>query len=101
MHHPPFEINQSRYKWQFDSQESIVVLEKSLEGHMQIVHAFCGHSHREAKGVTAGIPASCSPSVALNLRLGEFSDAATLSPVYQIHRYGSQVGFSTETRIAN
>ena len=101
MHHPPFEINQSKHKWQFDSQEAIIDFEKALEGHMQIVRVFCGHSHREAVGVTAGIPASCSPSIALNLRLGEFPDAAATTPVYQIHRYGSQSGFSTETRIVN
>ena len=101
MHHPPFEISQSKHKWQFDSQEAIIIFEKALQGQKQIVHAFCGHSHREAVGVTAGIPASCTPSVALNLRLGEFSDAAAACPVYQIHRYSSHLGFQTETRVVN
>ena len=58
------------------------------------------YSHREAVGVTAGIPASCTPSIALNLRLGEFPDSAVTAPVYQIHQYSSQSGFSSETRIA-
>jgi 3',5'-cyclic AMP phosphodiesterase CpdA len=101
MHHPPFEITQSKHKWQFDSKEAIIIFEKAVEGHMQILRAFCGHSHREALGMTAGIPASCTPSIALNLRLGEYPNAAVTSPVYQIHRYVSQSGFSTETRIVD
>jgi len=101
MHHPPFEISQSKHRWQFDSQEAIILLEKALEGRRQVVRAFCGHSHRESVGVIAGVPASSTPSIALNLRLGEFPDAAATAPVYQIHRYVSQSGFSSETRIVD
>jgi Icc protein len=99
MHHPPFEIIQSKHKWQFDTQEAIIIFEKAVKGHMQIVRAFCGHSHREAMGITAGIPASCTPSVALNLRLGEFPEAAASVPVYQIHSFDSHSNFTTKTRI--
>jgi 3',5'-cyclic AMP phosphodiesterase CpdA len=101
MHHPPFEVHQSKYKWQFDSQEAITVLEKALEGHKQVVRAFCGHAHREAEGVIAGIPVSCVPSIAVNLRLGDFPDAAVTAPVYQIHRFDTQSSFTTETRIVD
>lgn len=101
MHHPPFEVCQSEHKWQFNTHEAIVILEKALEGHTQIIRAFCGHSHREAEGITAGIPASCAPSIAVNLRLGEFPDAAATVPVYQIHRFDSHSNFITETRIVD
>ena len=99
MHHPPFEVHQSKFKWQFDSQEAIDILEQVLEGHDQVTRAFCGHSHREVEGVTAGVPASCAPSIAINLRLGEFPDAAAKAPVYQIHRFDSHSSFATETRV--
>ena len=99
MHHPPFEIIKSKHKWQFDTQEAVIIFEKAVEGHRQIMRAFCGHSHRDATGITAGIPASCTPSIALNLRLGEFPDAAASMPVYQIHSYDIYSGFTTEIRI--
>ena len=101
MHHPPFEIIQSKHKWQFDSKEAIIIFEKAIKGHKQIVRALCGHSHREAEGFTAGIPASCTPSIALNLRLGEFSQSAATVPVYQIHSFDSHTDFTTETRIVD
>lgn len=100
MHHPPFEVRQSKYKWQFDSKESIEILEQALEGHDQVARAFCGHSHREAEGITAGVPVSSAPSIAVNLRLGEFPAAAATAPVYQIHRFDAHARFTTETRVA-
>ncbi len=99
MHHPPFEVHQSEFKWQFDSQEAISIIENALEGHKQVVRAFCGHSHRECEGVTASVPVSCTPSIAINLRLGDYPDAAATAPVYQIHRFNSDTGFTTETRV--
>ncbi len=99
MHHPPFEITQSKHKWQFDSPRAIIFFENAVKKHKQIVQVFCGHSHREAAGFTAGISASCTPSVALNLRLGEFPKSAKIKPVYQIHSFDGHTNFTTETRI--
>jgi len=100
MHHPPFEVLESKYRWQFDSQEAISMLERSLDGHSQVLRAFCGHSHRDAQGTIAGIPVSCAPSVAVGLRLGEYPEADETAPVYQIHRFDGRQSFSTETRVA-
>ncbi len=100
MHHPPFEVRQSKYRWQFDFREYIELLEQALEGHGQVIRGFCGHSHREAEGETAGIPVSSVPSVAVDLRLGDFPEEAVQAPVYQIHRFDPRSGFATETRIA-
>jgi 3',5'-cyclic AMP phosphodiesterase CpdA len=100
MHHPPFEVRQSKYPWQFDSREEIKLLEQALEGYGQVVRGFCGHSHREAEGEIAGIPVSSVPSVAIDLRLGDFPEEAVQAPVYQIHRFDPQSGFATKTRVA-
>jgi len=100
MHHPPFEVRESKFPWQFDSREEIELLEQALEGHGQVVRVFCGHSHRETGGKIAGVPASCAPSVAVDLRLGDFPGMAGESPVYQIHRFEPRSGFTTETRAA-
>lgn len=98
MHHPPFEVRQSKYPWQFDSREEIELLEQALEGHGQVVRAFCGHAHRNAEGKIAGVLVSSVPSVAVDLRLGEFEGEAREAPVYQIHRFDPQSGFTSETR---
>ena len=100
MHHPPFEVRQSKYPWQFDSRDEIELLAQALEGCGQVVRVFCGHSHRETGGKIAGVPASCAPSVAVDLRLGDFPGVAKGAPVYQIHRFEPGTGFTTETRAA-
>jgi hypothetical protein len=100
MHHPPFEVRQSKYPWQFDSREEIEILEQALEGNSQVIRAFCGHAHREAEDKIAGVTVSCAPSVAVDLRLGDFPAAASNVPVYQIHRFDPRSGFTTETRVA-
>lgn len=100
MHHPPFEIRESKYPWQFDSREEIEILEQALEGYQQVIRVFCGHSHRAAEGKIAGVPASCVPSVAVDLRLGDFPGVAKNAPVYQIHRFDPRSGFTTEIRVA-
>ena len=53
----------------------------------QVKHLFCGHTHRNSKGQILSIPASTSPSIAIDLRLGEASNGAELQPVFQIHKF--------------
>jgi 3',5'-cyclic-AMP phosphodiesterase len=100
MHHPPFEITQSKYPWQYDSQDAIALLTGVLEGQANVVRAFCGHSHRAASGMIAHVPVSCVPSVAIDLCLEELPDVMEAAPVYQIHKYDADQGFTTETRVA-
>jgi len=103
MHHPPFEIPQSKYPWQYDSQDAIALLAGVLEGRANVVRAFCGHAHRDATGMIANVPVSCIPSVAIDLRLEDIPDAPDAikaAPVYQIHKFNADQGFTTETRVA-
>ena len=100
MHHPPFEVVQSKYRFQFDQWDAVGCLAQALEGKDQVVRAFSGHAHRDAMGLIAGIPVSSVPSVAIDLRLGEFPGAAATAPVYQIHRFDGDRRFVTETRTA-
>ena len=101
MHHPPFEVKESKHPWQYDNQESIELFGNALEGQTQVLRAFCGHSHRNANGFISDVPASCVPSVAIDVRLGSFPNSAKTKPVYQLHTYKSRQGFFTETRAAN
>jgi len=101
MHHPPFEVRQSKYPWQFDSQDAIAMLGQALSGQSHVMRAFCGHAHRDASGAIAEVPTSCVPSVAVDLRLGDFPVAADAAPVYQVHTFDVRRGFTTALRIAS
>lgn len=99
MHHPPFEVRESKYRWQYDSQDAIGLLAGCVDGRDQVVRVFCGHAHRESHGAVSGVPASTAPSVAIDLRLGDFPGAAD-APVFHLHRYQPETGFTTELRVA-
>lgn len=100
MHHPPFEIVESKYRWQFDSQDGIERMRQALDGRGQVIRAFCGHAHRWAAGRIADVPVTSTPSVAIDLRLGAAPEAALAAPLYQIHRFGGRSGFNSELRVA-
>jgi len=100
MHHPPFEICESKYRWQFDSLDGIERLRQALEGQSHVLRAFCGHAHRYAEGKIAGVPVTSTPSVAIDLRLGTVPDGAQSAPLYQIHRFDARSGFTSEIRVA-
>lgn len=101
MHHPPFEVISSKYRWQFDDRTGIDRLADVLGRHGQVIRIFCGHAHRDASGAVAGVPSSCCPSIAIDLRLGDFDMvAAETTPVFQLHTYDAGRGFVSETRAA-
>lgn len=100
MHHPPFEVRDSKYPWQFDSQAGIERMRQALDGHRQVVRAFCGHAHRDTAGEIAGVPVSSMPSVAIDLRLGDVPEAARSAPLYMIHRFDGRDGFTSAIRAA-
>lgn len=100
MHHPPFDVVTSKYRWQFDDQDGIERMRQALAGQTQVLRGFCGHAHRDATGTLGHVPFSSIPSVAIDLRLGDFADDAQSSPVYQIHRYDADKGFTSELRSA-
>jgi hypothetical protein len=100
MHHPPFEIAESKYRWQFDSLDGIDRMRRALEGQSHVIRAFCGHAHRHAAGRIAAVPVTSTPSVAIDLRLGDFADDVRSAPLYQIHRYDGRCGFASEIRAA-
>lgn len=100
MHHPPFEIVESAYPFQFESREAVAMMSRVLNRHGQVVRAFCGHAHRAAAGTIGDVPVSTMPSVAVDLRLGAYPDAVQSVPLYQIHRFDAEHGFVSEIRAA-
>ena len=45
------------------------------------------------------VPASTVPSLAADLRKGEYPDGAGAAPLYQIHRFDGAGSFVTELRV--
>jgi len=100
MHHPPFEVRESDYPLQFGSWEAIDRMGRALDGQRHVVAAFCGHTHRNAAGEIAGVPVSSTPSIAVDLRLGQFADGLEATPLYKIHRLDARHRVVSEIRAA-
>jgi len=97
MHHPPFEVVDSKYRFQFEDWDTVDHLARALKKHRQVKHLFCGHAHRDSSGEFLGVPAGTALSIAVDLRLGDVPEGAETMPVYHLHKYdGSQ--FKSETR---
>lgn len=100
MHHPPFEITSSKYPRQYDPWDGAERLTDALQGQDHVIRGFCGHSHRHVLGEVAGIPFSCVPSVARDLRLGDFESALAEVPVFHVHTLNGSGIFETVLRPA-
>lgn len=100
MHHPPFEVIESKYPFQFETQDALVAMSQALNGHKHVVRIFCGHTHRDTGGEIAGVPVSSMPSVAVDLRLGRYPEAVRSAALYKIHRFDGHDDFVSTTRPA-
>ncbi len=100
MHHPPFEVVESKYPHQFDPWEGAERVAAALDGQRHVIHGFCGHTHRDARGEVAGIPFSTVPSIARDLRLGDYGAEREKTPLYHLHTLDETGAFRTEIRAA-
>ena len=100
MHHPPFEIVESTYPFQFENWETIDYLTQVLKENTQVKQIFCGHTHRNVKSQLVGVPASTVPSVAVDLRLDDIPIGTAAYPVYHLHKFdGTQ--FKSQTIVCS
>ena len=100
MHHPPFEIVESTYPFQFENWETIDYLTQVLKENTQVKQIFCGHTHRNVKSQLVGVPASTVPSVAVDLRLDDVPKGTAVNPVYHLHKFdGTQ--FKSQTVVCS
>jgi 3',5'-cyclic AMP phosphodiesterase CpdA len=101
MHHPPFEVTPAPDPLAYQRRDAVEDLADVISKHKQVVRIFAGHMHRPWTAIVGGAPASTVPSVAVDLRYGEYSPGMTDQPVYQVHRFESDQGFVSETRLVN
>lgn len=83
MHHPPFEVTESSYPFQFEDWSNVEALSGIVSRHRNVRHIYCGHSHRTAKGKLADVGASTIPSMATDLRMGPPAGVQEVLPVYR------------------
>ena len=98
-HHPPFEVMVGPDRLHFETPEAMSRLCRALQRSERVAAVFSGHVHRAAAGHVGSIPASVVQCIATTLRGGEYPSQMKMRPVYQLHRFDPDWGFTTETRI--
>ena len=96
LHHPPFDVAGSSVPFQYTRRAAADELAAVVGRHDQLVHIFCGHAHRLASAEIGGVPVSTQPSVAVDLRFGNFPDTMATYPAYRLHRFDAATNFSSE-----
>ena len=84
MHHPPFEITESRYPFQFADWANADAFAALVGQYPNIRSVRCGHSHRQAIGEVSGTTAVTIPSMAEDLRLGSAAGLEVIAPLLQL-----------------
>ena len=100
MHHPPIPINTSEFPWQWQRDDVGSELAAVLTRHPQAVQIFCGHSHRAYHDNFGDVLVSTTPSIAVDLRLGDFAPEAEDQPVFHLHTFEPGSGFTSASSIA-
>ncbi len=85
MHHPPFVIRASRYPHQYADWPEALRLAALVRRRGCVRLVLTGHSHRLAESHIGNAPAFTMPSVATDLRVGEFRTALGRHPVYMLY----------------
>ena len=96
LHHPPFDVAGASVPFQYTRRAAADQLAAVVSRHGQLVHMFCGHAHRLGAAVIGGVPVSTQPSVAVDIRFGDFPEVMTTCPAYRIHRFEAGTGFISE-----
>ena len=100
MHHPPISINTSKFPWQWTRDEVGPELAAVLARHPQTMRIFCGHSHRDYCDHFGDVLVSTTPSIAVDLRLGDFAQEDEDQPVFHLHTFETCIGFTSVSRIS-
>ncbi len=98
-HHPPFEVKVGPNPINFEEPEAMTRLQLALQHSGRVVVVFSGPVHRAAEGHVGSIPAIVVPCIATTLRKGEYPAHMKHRPVYYLHRFDPDGGFTTEARV--
>ena len=98
-HHPSFVVTKGPDRHHFETREMAMRLRNALRHSDRVRTVFCGHVHRSVLGDIEGIPASTMTAIATSLRKGDYPAHMKNVPVYKLHRFESDGGFTSETRL--
>ncbi len=102
MHHPPFDVPgaEGRHRFPYDRSEAADAFWKVIGRHPNVVHLFCGHSHRLVETIVNGVVCSIMPSVATDLQFGKLPNEAIGKALYMLHRFDERSNtFESSLRI--
>ena len=99
MHHPPFDVPTAPHPFAYQRRRAVADLAAVVSRHPQVVRIFTGHMHRPWTAMVGGVAASTVPSVAADLRKGNYAPTMAGRPIYQVHRFDGDWGFASETRL--
>ena len=99
MHHPPFDVPVAPDPFAYQRRKAVTNLVSVISQHPQVVRIFTGHMHRPWTAKVGGVAASTVPSIATDLRKGDYPPPMDGQPVYQVHRFEDDWGFASETRL--
>lgn len=98
-HHPPFRVLEGPDPIHYESEEIMQRLRETLQRFPNITNLFCGHVHRGVAGTVGNIPCLVMPCIATTLRRGDYPSELTNYPIYHLHKYEPDWGFTTELQI--
>ena len=90
MHHPAFQVPDSKYPFQFTDALAADSFLEMVANHKQIVQLFCGHMHRQFSIKLSTCTATITPSLSSDNRLGTYEQKFRNRPLFQIHRWKSE-----------
>lgn len=99
VHHPPFLVPEGPEPLHFESIEIMEQFRRVLLRSSSIKSIFCGHVHRGVAGFVGNIPVLVMPSIATTLRRGDYPPELATCPVYHVHKFEADWGFSTEVQV--
>ncbi len=99
MHHPPFDVPAAPDPFAYQRRQAVADLAAVVARHPQVVRIFTGHMHRPCVATVGGVAASTVPSVAVDKRYGDYAASMEGQPVYHVHRFERDWGFSSESRL--
>ena len=98
-HHPPFRVPVGPDPINFDTPEIMARLAQAVQHSARVVAVLGGHVHRPAEGHVGHIPAVVVPCIATTLRKGVYPDSLKSRPIYYLHTFEPEWGFTTEARV--
>lgn len=100
-HHPPFDVPEGPESLHYKDYDAMGRLTQALAHSGRVAGVFSGHIHRAVAGHAGKVRASVTPCIATPLRWGTYPEYMKTLPVYHLHQFEPDGGFSTQSRVVH